>query len=78
MGGELQWLIICSEACKGSLLGFLYGSFQSQPDFERIATFWDILRQVLKGWKRCRNNHTVLIHRDIKLSNSKPHSSSSS
>ena len=76
MGGKLKWLVVCTEVCTGSLQEFLTqqnGSFRDQNELERITTFWDILRQILKGWKLCHLNN--LIHRDIKLSNSKTHSS---
>ena len=75
MGGQSKWLIICTEVCTGSLPIFLYrqfGSPQKQNELQRIATFWDILQQILCGWQVCRDNN--LIHRDIKLSNSKTYS----
>lgn len=69
MDGPSQWLIICTEVCDGSLRQFLnLGIFQGQNQLQRIATFWDILRQILHGWQCCYQKN--LIHRDIKLSNS--------
>lgn len=72
LGGYKEWLIICTEVCTGSLQNFLQQEFfEIQNDLERIATFWDILRQILKGWRCCRYNQPIVIHRDIKMSNSK-------
>ena len=71
LGGRGMWSIIWSELCTGSLQSYLVSpAFTNQQEIERIATFWDVLRQVLAGWRHCRYNDPVVMHCDIKISNS--------
>jgi hypothetical protein len=72
LGGPLRWTVVWSEVCTGTLQDFLNRDiFTTQGEHEQIVTFWHILSQILKGWGHCRYNNPTLIHRDIKMSNSK-------
>ena len=68
-GGDASWLVICTEVCAGSLQSFLQPIFTQLTQAERMAGCWEIVRQILSGWRRCRENWPILMHRDIKLSN---------
>jgi serine/threonine protein kinase len=70
LGGAAPWSVVCTEVCTGSLRDLLYHpTFTTLTEAQRVALFWDIIRQVLTGLKKCHYNNPILMHRDIKLTN---------